>query len=221
MLELSGFISLFIQFVTGIIDVIGLYIKVPQNMFIFRDILKIELGVQFVEFIFYVWMVTNFTKIKNITPYRYFDWFITTPIMLISLLAYLDSKSYTNIIDFIKENTSFIGEIILLNMIMLVFGLLGELKYIHYYTAILLGFIPFAYYYKRIYDEKIQSNTSTNISQHHKYVYWFFFGIWTLYGIAALLPYHWKNISYNTLDLFAKNGFGIFLVYLLWTNRIK
>jgi bacteriorhodopsin len=217
MLQLSGYISLFIQFITGIIDVIGLYVKVPSNMFIFRDILKIELGVQFIEFIFYIWMVLNFYKIKNITPYRYFDWFITTPIMLISLIAYLGSKYYTNIIDFIKNNKSFIGEIILFNMMMLLFGLLGELKYIHYYTAILLGFIPFVYYYKRIYDEKINDQSSKD----KKYVYWFFAGIWTLYGVVALLPYKWKNISYNTLDLFAKNGFGIFLVYLLWINRIR
>jgi bacteriorhodopsin len=217
MLQLSGYISLFIQFITGIIDIIGLYVKVPPNMFIFRDILKIELVVQFIEFLFYIWMVLNFYKIKNITPYRYLDWFITTPIMLISLIAYLGSKYHTNIIDFIKENYSFITEIILLNILMLVFGLLGELKYIHYDTAILLGFIPFVYYYKRIYDEKINSQSSKD----KKYVFWFFAIIWTLYGVVALLPYKWKNISYNTLDLFAKNGFGIFLVYILWINRIQ
>jgi bacteriorhodopsin len=217
MLELSGYISLFIQFITGVIDVIGLYVKVPPNIFIFRDILKIELGVQFIEFIFYIWMVLNFSRIKNITPYRYFDWFITTPIMLVSLIAYLDSKSYTNIIDYVKDNASFIGEIVLLNIIMLAFGLLGELKYIHYYSAILLGFIPFVYYFKRIYDEKITEETSRD----QKYVYWFFVIFWSLYGVAALLPYKWKNVSYNTLDLFAKNGFGIFLVYILWINRIQ
>jgi hypothetical protein len=100
---------------------------------------------------------------------------------------------------------------------MLVFGLLGELKYIHYYTAILLGFIPFVYYFKRIYDEKINRETE----KHKLYVYWFFVGIWTLYGVAALFSYKWKNVSYNILDLFAKNGFGIFLVYLLWINREK
>ncbi len=217
MLELSGFISLFFQLITGGIDVIGLYLKVPPKMFIFQDILKIELGVQFIEFLFYMWMVFNFAKIKNITPYRYFDWFITTPIMLISLIAYIDSKSYTNIVDFIKGNAYFIGEITILNMIMLVFGLLGELKYIHYNTAILLGFIPFVYYFKRIYDEKITAETTRD----QMGVYWFFVGIWTLYGVVALFPYKWKNVSYNILDLFAKNGFGIFLVYILWINRIK
>jgi hypothetical protein len=42
-----------------------------------------------------------------------------------------------------------------------------------------------------------------------------------MYGIVAFLPYEQKNTAYNILDLFAKNGFGIFLAYTLWKNRIK
>jgi bacteriorhodopsin len=217
LLLISGFISLFIQFVTGIVDIYGLAIKVPKSKIIFRDILKVELGVQFIEFIFYAWMVLNFTKHKNITPFRYFDWFITTPIMLLSLMAYLDSESYDSLITYIKENTRFILEIAGLNILMLFFGFMGELKYIENTTAVLLGFIPFAYYFKRIYDEKIDENTTND----KKGVYWFFLLTWSLYGVSALLSYKNKNVMYNILDLIAKNGFGIFLVYILWINRIR
>ena len=35
------------------------------------------------------------------------------------------------------------------------------------------------------------------------------------------MPYEIKNISYNILDLFAKNLTGLFLVYILWTFRVK
>ena len=104
MLLNSAYISLFIQFITGVIDIFGLNIPIPQDVNLFRDLLKIELSVQTIEFIFYIWMIYNFKNIKNITPYRYFDWLITTPVMLLTLMAYLDTNKLTNIIDFIKNN---------------------------------------------------------------------------------------------------------------------
>ena len=38
--------------------------------------------------------------------------------------------------------------------------------------------------------------------------------LWALYGVAALMPYTLKNIGYNILDIFSKNFFGLFLVYI-------
>jgi bacteriorhodopsin len=218
MIYQSAIISLFIQFITGGIDVWGLNIPVPKEKEIYKDLLKVELGVQTVEFIFYLWMTYNFNKINNITPYRYLDWLITTPIMLITLIAYLDTKtSHLNLHSFISENKMFIIELVSLNLAMLIFGLLGELKIINYTTGILLGFIPFVIYFYRIYDKYITEKTTTDRVS----LYWFFAIVWTLYGVAALMPYDTKNTMYNILDLFAKNTFGIFLVYVLWNNRIK
>ncbi len=87
MLYESAYLSLIIQFIIGIINIYGLNIDVPPEKIIFKDILKLEFGVQIIEFIFYCWMIINFELIKNITPYRYVDWIITTPTMLITLLA--------------------------------------------------------------------------------------------------------------------------------------
>jgi len=33
------------------------------------------------------------------------------------------------------------------------------------------------------------------------------------------LPYNIKNTCYNILDLFSKNFFGLFLTYLILTNK--
>jgi bacteriorhodopsin len=217
MLRESAYASLIIQFVTGIIDIYGLSIKVPKDKLLFRDLLKVELGVQTVEFIFYLWMVYNIYHIKNITPYRYLDWFVTTPTMLVTLMAYLDTKSYPGLYSFIQNNTTLIKHVLLLNAGMLVFGLLGEFRIIHYVAATFIGFIPFLYYYYMLHKEYIKEDTSKD----KIYLFWFFFVVWSLYGIAAWMPYAWKNTMYNILDLFAKNVFGIFLVYVLWTYRIK
>jgi len=217
MLQYSGYISLGLQFITGVIDIWGLNIKVPEDKNIFRDLLKVELGVQTVEFIFYVWMVKNFDKINNITPYRYIDWSFTTSPMLITLIAYLDNTKKTNLIDFISDNNAFIIQIVVLNLLMLLFGFIGELNYIDYKTGLLLGFLPFIYYFKLIYDKYIIEG----ISQDKLILFFYFFVIWSLYGVVAFLPYEQKNTAYNILDLLSKNSFGLFLVYILWNNRIK
>jgi hypothetical protein len=49
-------------------------------------------------------------------------------------------------------------------------------------------------------------------------IFMYFFIFWSLYGVAASLPYKIKNTCYTSLDLFAKNFFGIFLSYLIFTN---
>jgi bacteriorhodopsin len=218
MLYESAYISLIIQFITGTLDVWGLSINVPENKIIFRDLLKVELFVQTIEFIFYLWMVYNIKNVKNITPYRYLDWLITTPIMLITLSAYLDNNNYKTLDEYLKINKDFIYKIISLNFIMLLFGLFGELNYLNYNTSIIIGFIPFIVYFTMIYDKYIKNK---NITKDKSYLFWFFFGVWTLYGVAAFLPYEQKNIMYNILDLFSKNFFGVFLVYVLWKNRYK
>jgi hypothetical protein len=91
------------------------------------------------------------------------------------------------------------------------FGLAGELNYIDYNTAIVVGFIPFVYYFKMIYDKYLINNKENN----KIYLYWFFFIIWSFYGLAALLPYEEKNIAYNILDLFSKNLLSVFLVIVI------
>lgn len=217
MLVESANISLFIQFLTGVIDAWGLTIKVPEDKKIFRDLLKVELGVQTIEFIFYSWMTQNLDKIDNITPYRYVDWTITTPTMLITLMTFLDENRKNSLNDYIDNNKNFITKIVVLNLIMLLFGFLGELKYLDYNTSILIGFVPFIYYFKLIYDKYINKEISTDKLR----LYWFFLITWSLYGLVAFLPYEKKNTAYNILDLFAKNAFGIFLVYTLWKNRIE
>lgn len=218
MLESSAYLSLIIQFLVSIVDLWGVSIDIPNDKIIFKDLLKLELGVQVVEFAFYLWMVLNITTVKNITPYRYLDWFITTPTMILTLMIFIskDQDNYSGIAQFISDNKDDVIKIGLANTLMLVFGLLGEFHYINNTLAVGLGFIPFVYYYKKIYDKNI-TEESTN---EQKGFFWFFVVIWSIYGLAALLPYIPKNVLFNILDLFSKNLLGLILVYIIYRNRI-
>lgn len=215
MLYESAYFSLFVQAIIGTINIYGLKMNIPKNLQIYKDLLKIEFVVQIIEFIFYIWMILNFSNIKNITQFRYFDWIITTPIMLIGLMAYLDDNKPKTLYEYVKNNKDLIIRVVGLNLSMLILGLLGELQIINYNMAITLGFIPFIYYFKLIYDKYMKKKVSNDKFR----LFWFFFIIWTLYGIVAYFPYEQKNTAYNILDLFSKNLFGVFLVYIISTFK--
>jgi hypothetical protein len=217
MIYQTAYLSLLIQIVVGIIDFIALQIKVPENKILFKDLLKIELGVQIVEMIFYIWLVFNFSTLSNITPLRYYDWILTTPTMLLTLMAFLDKDQYLGIKDYIIKNKYDLMKVISANMMMLILGLMGELGYIQYQLAIVLGFIPFLYYYNEIYTKYVKDKDQPLLK---KGLFWFFFVVWSLYGVAAFFPYILKNSFYNILDLFAKNTTGLFLAYFIWKLKI-
>lgn len=220
LLKSTAYASLLVQFLTGIADIWGLTIKVSDQFQIFKQLLTIELGVQIVEFIYYIWMTLNIDKKKNITVYRYLDWFITTPLMLLTLMVYLENNSenpISSVLDFVKKYKSIVAIVIFLNFLMLLFGLIGELGWMNPRTSALIGFVPFALYYLIIYRAFVFQKP---ISNQKRNVYFYFLFVWLLYGIAALLPYVYKNSMYNILDLFAKNFFGLFLVYIIYSNKL-
>jgi bacteriorhodopsin len=217
MIYTSGIISLTVQFLVGIIDYKALKIEINSKDELLKDLLKVELIVQVVEFIFYVWLIYYFNKVsRNITPYRYLDWAITTPLMLITLAAYLNHNGDTTarLSDFLSNHTGSIIKIVILNAAMLLFGLIGELGFLTPSVSTMLGFIPFAINFKYIKDTFLP--TSEDAFKNIMF-YWFVF-FWALYGVFALTNYTIKNAGYNILDIFAKNFFGLFLAYIIWSK---
>lgn len=266
------YISLFVQILTGGLDIYALTLNYPSEALILKSLLWLETFVQVIEGTFYVWLVNQFRliNIENITSKRYFDWMITTPTMLFTLCIYLDylnqrriksasadlhssgsmtgkdfnatplgrieilsglrnskkenienhstpkpnhktskpSNSFTVLYESFENNKETIIPIVILNAIMLLFGYLGEINKMNNYLAVFLGFLPFFAMFYIIYENYAK------FTQNGETLFWYFSVVWSLYGVAALMPFVWKNISYNILDIFAKNFFGIFLAYI-------
>jgi hypothetical protein len=216
MIYTSGVFSLTIQALIGIIDYLALTIKVDLKDELLKDLLKVELFVQVIEFMFYIWLLYYFKKTaQNITPFRYLDWTLTTPLMLITLSAFLshDGTKTTRLKDFLFENKDSMVRIVLLNASMLFFGILGELGYLSPYTSTALGFIPFALNFNYIKDTFLPSGDIVK-----SFVFYWFVFFWSLYGVFAVTKYSIKNTGYNILDIFAKNFFGAFLAYIIWSK---
>lgn len=236
-LENTVYISLIIQAITAIfnIGIIGLDSfenSFDEDVTILIQLIWLGLIVQLIEGTFYIWLATNINSISNITSYRYYDWFFSTPTMLITFAVYLlylkekeeekkekdkilsnqqkkvrfiEPKKNRDLWDYIKYNKVTLSIVGVLNALMLLFGYLGEINIISNFVAVIIGFIPFITYFFIIYQEYAKFTEAGNL------LFWIFTGIWSLYGISALLPYYEKNISYNILDIFSKNFFEIFI----------
>jgi len=207
----TGIFSLIIQILTGIFGAYVLSIEFIGPALFLKKLLWIELFVQIVEGIFYIWLITSSRKIADITKYRYYDWIITTPSMLFTYCMYLIYIASPGIAFYtaIQENMSAFMAIFCLNAAMLFFGFLAENGKITHKMGAALGFLPFFAMFYLIYDFYAKR------SDIGKITFWIFSGIWGLYGIASILSYIYKNTMYNILDLFSKNFFGIFLAVVL------
>lgn len=221
-IESTGILSLIVQFLTAIVDFYVLSLTVPTSFNLIRELVIMELIVQIIESSFYIWMISQFNAIKNITPFRYYDWMLTTPTMLITFMFYLkflqdqeEKKESNTFLNEVKNNWKLILKVSLLDWAMLLAGYLGEKEVFSYLTTTLVGFVPFFLMFYLIYI-----NFASKSTQGQK-IFWYFSGIWAIYGIAAMLPYNIKNSLYNILDLFAKNFFGIYLGYVLYVVSTK
>jgi bacteriorhodopsin len=220
MIYASGIVSLIVQFVIGFIDYLAINIEVNSTDELLKDLLKVELVVQVIEFTFYIWLFYYFHKVsQNITPFRYLDWAITTPLMLITLSAFLnhDGRTSNRLSDFLSNHRDSVIKIVLLNAAMLLFGFIGEIGYLNHYISTVLGFIPFVLNFMFIKNTFLPSSED---KFKNGLFYWFVF-FWALYGVFAVTSYTIKNTGYNILDIFAKNFFGLFLAYVVWTKSKK
>lgn len=234
LLHSSLLFSIVVQVVTGVIELLALFVKTAPGMALIRQLLGLELAVQAVEGAFYAWLYFNIHRVKNITPKRYADWALTTPTMLVTLIAYIiylntdkgngNGNDSLSLIQILRENATPIAQILGLNWLMLLFGYLGEVGVIPLVVGVALGFVPFIAYFYIIYERFVANdanNVNINVDNTSLKIYAYFLVFWSLYGIVAVLPYTLKNTIYNVLDLFAKNFFGLFLSYLIVSNAIS
>lgn len=221
-------LSIIAQIITGLFGINGLFQTLEPYHEILRTILGFELIVQIIELIFYIFILRQL-PIQNMAIVRYYDWLITTPTMLITTIVYFkyeeyiekftnstdsDTKNkYKNLLEnmdffqFIKENQDNVILIVVFNFLMLLFGYLGEIGVIDIISATIFGFIFFLMAFYVIYDRYAKFSKIGNK------MFSLLFAVWSVYGLAYLFNPTYKNITFNTLDVIAKNFFGLYLYF--------
>ena len=214
----SVHISLFIQIIIAIITFSGMFVTVPENDKVLIDILTLENITQGIEAFFYSYIAITLSKLdfNTVTPKRYFDWVITTPVMLITTILFMDyeikkknNEKPLRLFEFLKQNKEIVIKIVFYNFMMLIFGYFGEVGIMNKNFSIPIGFVFFFLSFYTIYENYIKDNDITV----NRNLFLFLLIVWSLYGIAAMLPNVEKNISYNFLDIIAKNFYGLYIYF--------
>ena len=135
-----------------------------------------------------------------------------------SYYGYLESKEAQfkepfSVWTFFQQNSNLIWFMFFMNALMLLFGYLQEIGVLSIATSSVLGYAGLLGSFATLYS------FVSKVPQQQG-LFWFMFVVWSLYGIAAMLPSLEKNISYNVLDIFAKNFYGLFLSYLIVRRQI-
>jgi bacteriorhodopsin len=209
------YFSFLVQIITSLIASRGLIEDLSDRDEILKDILKMELLVQFVESSFYIWVILALKDYKVLTQRRYIDWVITTPTMLISTVIFMKYIEYKEndkeILTFkqvlFQEKDNLI-KIVFYNFMMLMFGFLGESGRLDKKLSVGIGFVFFYLSFKTIYGyaEKTQKGLE---------LFYFLTSVWSLYGVSALFDQNMKNICYNLLDIVSKNFYGLYIYYII------
>lgn len=160
--------------------------------------LQLSTATTFIASCHYYLMISAPTKIIS---YRYLDWFFTTPLLLIDLCL------TTGITD-----KRIISRLVAYNIVMLVFGFLGEIGVLNRTISCVIGFIPLALIFYDI--NRLMVRTTENIALLRVFI-----GVWSMYGILYMLDnQNMRNFTYNILDIIAKAGFGAYLYYRTYIN---
>lgn len=227
----SNQLSILIQFITGVVGVYGLTIPLLPSDKVLHEVLSLEMLVQGIEFIFYVGFLTVF-HLGSLTQARYYDWFLSTPIMLFTTSLYFYFKNFIEgkesfkseeekekepfgLVLFAKQHWKPLLGIFVLNFLMLLFGFLAELGLLPRGLAFVLGTGALCGSFLIMYENFARfSKLTTNL-------FLIMFSLWALYGVFFLLPPVIKNVGYTTLDIFAKNFFGLFLTYVIYSKGVS
>jgi bacteriorhodopsin len=210
----TTYASVLAQCLTGLYGIYGLFQRVAPADYSIYAALAIEMFVQAIQFTFYLVFITRF-DLSTMALTRYQDWFITTPLMLISASIYYhyeklraEGRDTTDALrTFWTEHRQAVVVIVLANLVMIAFGYAGEIGILSRASGTVWGFVAFAVAFYTLW---------TRLASHSTPGRWLFSliaSVWTLYGIAYLFGTVAKNIIFNGLDIVAKNFFGAYLAY--------
>ena len=166
-----------------------------------------------------VWVQTGATP----TVYRYIDWLITVPLLMIEFYLVLSAIA--------KVPGGVFWRLLIGTLVMLVGGYLGEAGYMSVMPAFIIGMLGWAYILYEIFlgqAGKINASSSPPAVQSaFNTMRWIVTIGWAIYPVGYFLGYltggspqdsaNMLNIVYNLADVLNKIAFGV----IIWTVAIS
>lgn len=164
------------------------------------NLFSLEICVLLIASFFY-WKMMQEHDLSKIALLRYFDWSLTTPILLLTFLLIIHYENK------IPLNFWYYLGIVILNYLMLYFGYLGEIKTLTRNTSVFLGFVFFIIMIALIYYYSVSKKNNYNMLL----LFIVFTLLWASYGFTELFEETTKNYIFNNLDIFSKCLFSIYI----------
>ena len=166
-----------------------------------------------------VWVQTGATP----TVYRYIDWLITVPLLMIEFYLVLSAIA--------KVPGGVFWRLLIGTLVMLVGGYLGEAGYMSVMPAFIIGMLGWAYILYEIFlgqAGKINASSSPPAVQSaFSTMRWIVTIGWAIYPVGYFLGYltgsnpqdsaNMLNIVYNLADVLNKIAFGV----IIWTVAVS
>ena len=215
-------ISFIAQIVTLFIGINAQFVMLDPKDIILKQALALENVVQFIEGSFYLWFILfylNNVDKTDIAKYRYYDWVLTTPTMILSAIVYFQYNNLKHqdqeftLLEFLNSDKNKVLELFGYNFGMLAIGYLQEIGLVNIAISTFIGFGFFFMLFIQMYNYYVKQSSA------NYFIFYLMASIWSLYGIAALFKFKLKNACYNILDIFSKNFYGLFLAYLVFSLR--
>lgn len=160
--------------------------------------------------------------LENVTAFRYVDWILTVPLMCVEFYLILKVAGATK---------TLLNKMILLSLVMLVTGYIGETGG----DAVIWGTISGIAYFAIVYEiwlggaAKLAKEAGGDVLAAHKILCWFVLVGWAIYPIGYMagtsgwydfLPTNGldMNVWYNIADAINKIGFGL-VIYALAVKK--
>lgn len=165
-----------------------------------------------------VWVATGETP----TVYRYIDWLLTVPLLMIEF--YLILRAIGN------ASAGIFWRLLIGTLVMLVPGYMGEAGYINVTLGFVIGMLGWFYILYEIFAGEAGKMAENEASPAVKYSYnvmrWIVTIGWAIYPIGYVMGYMLGtvddaslNIVYNLADVVNKIAFGIMIWYAATSER--
>ncbi|MDE2423877.1 MAG: bacteriorhodopsin [Betaproteobacteria bacterium] len=166
-----------------------------------------------------VWVTTNSTP----TVYRYIDWLITVPLLMIEFYLILSAIT--------KVPAGIFWRLMIGTLVMLVGGYVGEAGYLAVMPAFIIGMIGWFFILYEIFAgeaSKINANSApASVQSAFKTMRWIVTIGWAIYPIGYFFGYltghnpaesaGTLNIIYNLADVLNKIAFGL----IIWSVAVS
>jgi bacteriorhodopsin len=166
-----------------------------------------------------VWIATGSTP----TVFRYIDWLITVPLLMIEFYLILSAVT--------KVSVGVFWRLMLGTLVMLVGGYLGEAGYMSAWPAFIIGMVGWAYILYEIFVGEASKINATqapaSVQSAFKLMRLIVTIGWAIYPIGYFLGYltgsgpqesaNMLNIVYNFADLLNKVAFGV----IIWSVAVS